>query len=295
MFLWKDGFTAHALLVRWAQGEIYVVSGKMQKVGYDYCFGTQSLIEQTEGLAFAPSKLPGAQTTQFPSQTELNRPQSSLKRKRGSSSIRADTAHQPLMTSYSQSINEIETPLGAASNLTTPYALPPNNIATRDSSAPVNYVYEKQCTPKSTKRPQILHRAQADSQEVGNGASPSVLNPHRIVRVRRASNEELGRDGSTSLSPCAQLHQRRQSTPCENSFRDSSIAAPLEARNVVQATPLIDTLPRKKQKQIYRIIGSFQSGIRSVRQQTDSLQKHLDLLQAALGIDTNDENDDSLM
>jgi hypothetical protein len=74
------------------------------------------------------------------------------------------------------------------------------------------------------------------------------------------------------------------------------MAAQSEARNVGHpATPLIDTLPRKKQKQIYQIIGGVQSGIRSVRQQTESLQKQLDLLQAALGIDTDDENDDSLV
>jgi hypothetical protein len=35
-----------------------------------------------------------------------------------------------------------------------------------------------------------------------------------------------------------------------------------------------------------------QSGIRSVRQQTESLQKQLDLLQAALGIDTDEEDEE---
>jgi hypothetical protein len=60
------------------------------------------------------------------------------------------------------------------------------------------------------------------------------------------------------------------------------------------ATPLIDTLPRKKQKQIYQIIGGVQSGLRLVRQQTESMQKQLDLLQAALGIEDDDENDASV-
>lgn len=56
-------------------------------------------------------------------------------------------------------------------------------------------------------------------------------------------------------------------------------------------TPLIDTLPRRKQKQIYGIIGGLQSGIRSCQQQAESMQKQLDLLQAALGIDLDDDKD----
>jgi hypothetical protein len=56
-------------------------------------------------------------------------------------------------------------------------------------------------------------------------------------------------------------------------------------------TPLIDTLPRKKQKQIYGIIGGLQSGIRSCQQQAESMQKQLDMLQASLGIDTEDDKE----
>jgi len=56
-------------------------------------------------------------------------------------------------------------------------------------------------------------------------------------------------------------------------------------------TALIDTLPRKKQKQIFSIIGGIQSGIRSVRQQTEDLQKQLNLLQEALGIGVDDDDD----
>jgi len=56
-------------------------------------------------------------------------------------------------------------------------------------------------------------------------------------------------------------------------------------------TPLIDTLPRKKQKQILSILGGIQSGIRSVRQQTEDLQKQLDILHEALGIGIDGEDD----
>lgn len=58
---------------------------------------------------------------------------------------------------------------------------------------------------------------------------------------------------------------------------------------------LIDILPRRKQKQIYGIIGGLQSGIRSCKQQAENMQKQLDLLQAALGIDVEDDNNISII
>ncbi|PBP27582.1 hypothetical protein BUE80_DR001498 [Diplocarpon rosae] len=61
--------------------------------------------------------------------------------------------------------------------------------------------------------------------------------------------------------------------------------APLES-----SVALIDSLPRKTQKQLYSIIGGLESGIRSQIQQTDNLQKQLDLLRATLGIDVDDSD-----
>jgi Spy/CpxP family protein refolding chaperone len=55
-------------------------------------------------------------------------------------------------------------------------------------------------------------------------------------------------------------------------------------------TPLIDTLTRKKRQQIYSIIGGLQSGIRSCHQQAQNMQRQLNSLQAALGIDVEDED-----
>ncbi|CAL3970331.1 unnamed protein product [Diplocarpon coronariae] len=51
---------------------------------------------------------------------------------------------------------------------------------------------------------------------------------------------------------------------------------------------LIDSLPRKTQKQLYSIIGGLESGIRSQIQQTENLQKQLNLLKGTLGIDVED-------
>jgi hypothetical protein len=247
----------------------------------------------TEGVVFkaTPSKLAEPYITQSPPLADSDRPSSSLKRKRDSPSTIAAAA-QALMHTYP----ETQTALPASSNPITSYNLSPNNLPHSDGPALVNYVYEKQYPPNSTERHQILYRAGSDPRDAGNGPTTPPMNIYRMGGTGQTSKVEPGRDGSNSLSPSTQLIQATQHTPYENSYRNTSMAAQSEARNVGHpATPLIDTLPRKKQKQIYQIIGGVQSGIRSVRQQTESLQKQLDLLQAALGIDTDDENDDSLI
>lgn len=47
---------------------------------------------------------------------------------------------------------------------------------------------------------------------------------------------------------------------------------------------LIDTFPRRKQKQLYSLIGGIESGIRSQRQQTENLENQLENLKEILGI-----------
>lgn len=252
------------------------------------------LTEAAEGAIFkvTPSKLVESYITQSPPLADSDRPSSSLKRKRDSPASTMAPAAQPLMNSYSQT----QTTLPPSSNPMTSYNLPPNDLPHSDASALVNYVYEKQYPPNGTKRHQILYRAQSDPRQTGNGPTPPPINTYGIVGTAENSKADLACDGSNSLSPGTQLVQPTQAPPFENSYRNKSMVAQSEARNVGHpATPLIDTLPRKKQKQIYQIIGGVQSGIRLVRQQTESLQKQLDLLQAALGIDTDDENDDSLI
>ncbi|KAF4624358.1 hypothetical protein G7Y89_g13813 [Cudoniella acicularis] len=106
----------------------------------------------------------------------------------------------------------------------------------------------------------------------------------------RNAEEEHGREPSISISPSTQLLQQApQDSP---SLKTDSIPTQSYRRTTSPFTPLIDTLPRHKQKRIFGIIGGIQSGIRSVRQQTNDLQHQLDLLQSELGIDTEDDNGD---
>jgi hypothetical protein len=54
--------------------------------------------------------------------------------------------------------------------------------------------------------------------------------------------------------------------------------------------PLIDTLPRRKQKQILGMISGLRSGIRGWQQHAEQMQKQLDNISAALGIEIEEDN-----
>jgi hypothetical protein len=250
-----------------------------------------------EGLVFkvTASKLPEPYIAQSPL-ANSDRPSSSLKRKRDYPSTIAAAAAQPLMNSYPQTQTTLP-----PSNPIISYTPTPKNSPHSEASALLNYVYEKQYPPNGKKQHQVLfHRRLSSPRETyAYPTTPPIATPRTAVAGQhRIPKVEPERDGSRSLSPSTQLIQATQSPPYEKSYRNTSMmAAHPESRNVGvghPATPLIDTLPRKKQKQIYQIIGGVQSGIRSVRQQTESLQKQLDLLQAALGIDTDDGDDEDV-
>ncbi|KAN0099655.1 hypothetical protein V8E51_013430 [Hyaloscypha variabilis] len=245
----------------------------------------------------APNILVEPHASQSSPLADAERPSSSLKRKRDSPSMAAP-AQSPI-NSYQQ----IQSAPPASANPVVSYKPPPNNFPSNSlstnnlshggASALLNHVYQKQYPPNGTKRHQILYRAQSDPRETGNALTTPPMHTYRVAGTGQASEAEVRRDGSDS--PSTQLIQPTQPPPYITPYRNLNVAAQPEARTVPHpATPLIDTLPRKKQKQIYQIIGGVQSGLRLVRQQTESMQKQLDLLQAALGIEDDDENDASV-
>jgi hypothetical protein len=253
-----------------------------------------------EGMIFkvTPSKLAEPYIAKSPPLANSDRPSSSLKRKRDPPSTMAAAAQSP-MISYPR----IQTSL-PPSNPVTSYSLPPNNSPHSEASALLNYVYEKQYPPNGKKRHQVLHRPHSSPREAVTTPTPPPTTTHRptIPRKHQIPKLEPDREGSRSPSPSTQLIQPSPPSPppYSNPYRNNNLQATAhpQSRNLGvghPATPLIDTLPRKKQKQIYQIIGGVQSGIRSVRQQTESLQKQLDLLQAALGIDTDDDEEEEVV
>jgi hypothetical protein len=213
--------------------------------------------------------------------SEHSEPENSLKRKRAPPPVPATKAYvtpypqsesQPRRNSYSYSHNTIATPAAA------PASTPVQNVVRPPL---LNYVYQKQNPPNGTKRHQLLHRAQRDSQEPTTQANS--FNGYGGVITGAGYS-------SASLSPSTQLNQAPTPPQYFQEQKSGKIAS--EPRDT--ETSLIDTLSRRKQKQIFSIIGGLQSGIRSVRQQTEDLQKQLNLLQEALGIGVDDD-DDSLI
>ncbi|KUJ17337.1 uncharacterized protein LY89DRAFT_733191 [Mollisia scopiformis] len=139
-----------------------------------------------------------------------------------------------------------------------------------DKSSLLDYVYQKQYPPNGKKRHHILHQAEREASQGTNKPAPNK-------RVRLGTEYDERAEASSSISPSVQLIQ--------------SAAAYRPGGHENEATPLIDTLSKKKQREIFGIIGGLQSGIRLVRQQTDSLQKQLDLLQSAFGIDLDEDEE----
>ena len=130
--------------------------------------------------------------------------------------------------------------------------------------------------------------AASQSQNSYGGQYTTQANPYN-GRIG-TSTQEQGREATNSMSPSTQLLQ--QAPRDRPSLNANSVASHNHQKTSSPLTPLIDTLPRHKQKRIFGIIGGIQSGIKTVRQQTDSLQRQLHLLQAEMGIDTEDDNGD---
>ncbi|CZR56727.1 uncharacterized protein PAC_06616 [Phialocephala subalpina] len=177
----------------------------------------------------------------------------------------------------------------SAAPQTTMYSPPapstsPESLLLNDKSALLNYVYQKQYPPNGKKRHQIIHQAERESRE----SSQVHIGPPS----KRPRTADLDRgEPSSSMSPSIQLTQASPvsyQSAGNGAVRYGGVGEGRGERDIEMG--LIDRLPKKKQREIFGIIGTIQSGIRMVRQQTDTLQKQLDLLQGALGIDLDDED-----
>ncbi|KAH9215839.1 hypothetical protein DL95DRAFT_445659 [Leptodontidium sp. 2 PMI_412] len=152
-----------------------------------------------------------------------------------------------------------------------------------DPDALLQYVYNQQQVNMNggTKRHHQRYLAERDEHM-------------QDVRTSKSNGTDIRREsyrvkvGERSFSPAIPYGGGRE----RSSFNESNMANGYnrhESRDALpphdEPVPLIDTFPRKKQKQLFAIIGSLQSGIRTSRQQTENLQRQLDSLQTILGID----------
>jgi len=165
---------------------------------------------------------------------------------------------------------------------------------------PINYIYQKEVLEVAKKNNHVVPTADTLRGEALPINSSSTHPRNRSdSRGRRESRASRGRNATDSLSPSTQLLQSYNTSLVEEPPVQS--VQGLVSANVPKNTkpseppdtPIFDSLPRKKQKQLYAMIGGLQSGIRSCKVQAESMQKQLDLLQAALGI-VDDEDDAEL-
>lgn len=171
------------------------------------------------------------------------------------------------------------------------------------SFAPVNYIYQRENTHNGFKTPPAPAKEPIPSKKSIPSKKPRPSKePAPVLAVQTSVPAETplrGREATDSLSPSTQLLQPFepdvQEKPQKSVQASSAKTNPRSRQTQPPDTPLIDTLSRKKQKQIYGIIGGLQSGIRSCQQQAESMQKQLNMLQEALGIEGDDENDLSVL
>lgn len=170
-----------------------------------------------------------------------------------------------------------------------PNSFTPANAA-REEAPLLNYIYRKDAPVNGASQPQ-------DTTRVPNPASsrPAISATQNLSSAsfsNEHANHSVRRDASVSMSPSEQLLDQQHVRPPElgvphHSRRsDRSGASRLPAREVA----LIDSLPRKKQREIYGIIDGLQSGIKSCLNQAETMQKELDTLRNILGLDTDDNS-----
>ncbi|KAH6666924.1 hypothetical protein B0J14DRAFT_603578 [Halenospora varia] len=211
-----------------------------------------------------------------------------------------------------------------ADSLTETSSTTHSNILEHRSTKPLNgsiATAAARIPASSPSNPYISNRSQAHSQSTARshnyqaGSSPTTAkkrnmgyqsshnpnqpdvqynmhsSPYSVVGIGNTFLGDREREVNVSTSPSTQLLQPTPHIPPDRAILSREGFAQMEPPGPkVVETPLIDTLPRKKQKQIFGIIGGLQSGIRNVRQQADGLQKQLDALQASLGIDGDDDD-----
>ncbi|KAG9240222.1 hypothetical protein BJ878DRAFT_308092 [Calycina marina] len=184
-----------------------------------------------------------------------------------------------------------------------PYVLPPPKAMLsrppESSPAMLNSGYQKDDIHGHYRHYQPIAQApkkghiQPSQQQGHHGTRPQHL-------TTAGGFTAVNRDSTESLSPSLQLHQPvygppdphapvnviipRIQMPVVDTFTAKPTSQPANTYDIA----IIDTVTRKKQKQIYSIIGGLQSGIRSCQQQAEYMQRQLNSLQAALGIDAEE-------
>jgi hypothetical protein len=192
-------------------------------------------------------------------------PKPSKKRKRRSAPSQMQPAAEPF---HSSPYPHVESPVSP--DLDT---LLQAEIAREQSSGQHDVVHTEK---KHQKRhnPSQPNVAKARGPLIGAAPSP-YSNEARMFMADTSTSQDTATVPSERIWPVyhALAEEKKSVTPESATLQELS--------GKYASTPIIDTLPKAKQRQIYSLISGLQGGI-------DHLQKQLDALKVLLGIDAED-------
>lgn len=209
--------------------------------------------------------------------TPVEHSNSNLKRKR--ETLQGTDVWKPYVSPY----RPIE-PSPRDTPTRSPNSLAPANSG-REELPLLNYIYRKDAPINGTSQLQDTTRipSPASSLLIVDKPWGSAQNSSRTAIPSEHANHSARRDASASMSPSDQLLdlQNIRPEPPHSKHAEKSTGSRQSSRD----TALIDSLPHRKQTQIYGIIDGLQTGIKGCMMQAESMQKQLDTLQTALGIE----------
>ncbi|EKD13437.1 hypothetical protein MBM_08520 [Drepanopeziza brunnea f. sp. 'multigermtubi' MB_m1] len=190
----------------------------------------------------------------------------SLKRKRISNGNPINYKKQPRLA---YNLEDVESRYDAAPVPRPSKSVPYDKSFDDDPAALLALLYKQQQRQLqangSAKRHQVQDNEDEDGVMLNANAYKGPRGGHREEGPEKPYSPAVGYSGPSFDMPNSRI-------------------ASQDHRRPEAAVALIDTFPRRKQKQLYSVIGGLESGIRSQRQQTENLENQLETLKEILGI-----------
>ncbi len=176
-------------------------------------------------------------------------------------------------TSYSSSYSHVGSPQPVSPDLDT---LLQAEIAREQSSGQHDMILHTEKKHYKQQSPSQPNVAMARRPLIGADPTPHSKEARKFI-THAASPRHTAPIPTERIWPVHHplAEEKRSVTPGSATLQEFS------GHSKIASTPMIDTLPKAKQRQIFSVISGLQGGI-------DHLQKQLDALKALLGIDVED-------
>jgi hypothetical protein len=199
-------------------------------------------------------------------------PKPSKKRKRRSAPSQMQLAAE---TSHSRSYPHVGSPQPVSPDLDT---LLQAEIAREQSSGQhdiIPHMEKKHYKQYNSSQPNV---ARARGPLIGAASSPYSNEARKLITDISNPRDAAPGPNERFWPVHHDLVEEKSVTPGSATLQE------LPGNSKTASTPMIDTLPKAKQRQIFSVISGLQGGI-------DHLQKQLDALKALLGIDVEDSTE----